>query len=71
MGITFLLSLGNTLTLRKQALGKDLGELWSIVRSVAANFPERTNSDMMERLLAVSQPPRVLMLAQLLMQPLH
>lgn len=33
----FLLSLENTLTLRKQALEKDLGELWSIDRNVAAN----------------------------------
>lgn len=36
-GVSFLLSLENTLTLRKQALAKDLGELWFIVRNVAAN----------------------------------
>lgn len=36
-GVAFILSLGNTLTLGKQALVKDLGELLSIVRNVAAN----------------------------------
>lgn len=36
-GVTLLLSLENTLTLRKQALAKGLVELWSIVRNVAAN----------------------------------
>lgn len=32
-----LLSLENTLTVRKQALAKDLSELWSTVGNIAAN----------------------------------
>lgn len=36
-GVTFLLSLENTLSTIKQALAKDLGELWSIFRNVTAN----------------------------------